>query len=77
MVKYNFYVIKNIYISIMVLEKCLLLETFLSTEWDHMLTLNIYLKNRFLCRKNIDVFKYAESKKKMFRENKILDESFL
>ena len=42
-----------------------------------MLSLNIYVIKRFsLQEKNIHVFLYAESKK-MFQENKILDEPFL
>ena len=44
-----------------------------------MLSLNIFLIKRFFFagKKNIYVFKYAESIKKMFQENKILDEPFL
>ena len=44
-----------------------------------MLSLNIYVIKRFFFagKKNIYVFKYAESKKILFQENKILDEPFL
>ena len=43
-----------------------------------MLSLNIYvIKRFFFAGKNIFAFKYDESKKKMFQENKILDEPFL
>ena len=42
-----------------------------------MLSLNIYVIKRFFFVDKKNVFKYAESKKILFQENKILDEPFL
>ena len=44
-----------------------------------MLSLNIHVIKKFFfaVKKNQYVFKYAESKKYIFQENKMLDERFL